>query len=208
MSKKHYINSILTYEPKTSCLDTPKLATLIRYNVTNSLVPVLPNLTIGSNYVTVIDLVGVRSTSSRNCKRLVTLKVLYSNINCLNRPYYHGNTLRRVTSLPRSILNLEITGTLVNRVPIGFFKLLAMSATNVITQQKTRESVIRVDQWGVINRQRNNGSVNKKRLPFMPKSTNELVLCFHVSSTKLLELGVRNDFIHNGVYKKLTMKTN
>ena len=205
MSKELYTD-ILTYEPKDNCFDIPKLATLIRYysTLTDFL---LFKLIIRSSHVVVVDLIDVRFTTFKKCKRLITLKIRYSTMYCFNKPYYQRNTLRRVTNLPSSILNLEITGTLVHRVPIGFFKLLAINSTQVKTQQKIRESIIRLDEWDVFTNWGNDRSIIKRRFSFIPKSINELVMCFYVSSTKLLELDVKNGFIHNSIYRELLRDT-
>ena len=204
MSNKPYSDtSILTYKPKDKCFEIPKIATFIQYYGTTSRDSLLSKLIIRSSHVVVVDLIDIRFTTFKKCKRLVTLKIRYSIVYCFNRPYYQRNILRRVTNLPSSILNLEATGSLVYRIPIGFFKLLAISSTRVKTQQKTKESIIKLDQCHVFTRGGNDRNIIKKRIFFIPKSINELVIFTYVT-VSLIRLAIKDDFIYNNIYKRLT----
>ena len=159
---------------------------------------------IGSSYVVLVRLCDAEFTSFAKCRRLLKIDMCYSRIHCLNKPYYQQNSVRRMTRLPTRVLELGVSCTLIYTVPIGFFKTLLISGIKSKTQQRIRESIIRLDQR-IIEAPLMHGSIvralGKKGVPFIPKSTIYLAMPIYVSSIRLKQLKMKGILVRSNVYR-------
>ena len=166
-----------------------------------------------SNYLVRLHHYRSKETNSLYMpRRLIGLFLPSCNIYCLNNPTYRMNETKPFIRLPKGILALGVFGTLVTRVPCGFFIYLSMGCSRVYTQQKVRESNLSLLEYGVVTRKEIINGMNRDKhekltrktnfglSTFIPKSTTHLNIRGYLPDLCFINEGVYGSSIYNNVY--------
>ena len=137
-------------------------------------------------------------------KRVVKLFLPGSRVYCFNYYAHLANNRKGFIRLPIKLLQLNVVGTNISRVPCSLVIHLDVSLTCAFKQQKTRESIITLSQAVPRKNLKTPGLLNRRSnlqlSPFIPKSTMSLCMEGFPGNYFFIHRGVFGTSIYNNIY--------